>query len=1055
MSDETLHVQVTLSASETASPVLRGLMKNIDALRASARRFNAEFSSLGKTAFQSLDGVTRASKSAADQMRGLTNVAERAAASYRSAWTKADQDREKSASRMYGALMRDERAYQALLAKRGSAGASPPRGSGTSIGKIAGGTFLGVGAASAVRQLSHDVVAAERSIGRGVASAFRERLNIAKAETGAEMFADLTSDEVRKLRKDSLDRLGIKFGAGIEGTLGVATELSKAGIGKQVLGDATELVLKAKTAMDISAKETAELFGGLASFIQFDKARYASIANSIAVANKDTKASGTEIIEGMKRGLSALATTGGKLTPEQLAGLVGTAIDVGVQPGKSGNFISHLIGGVGSADTAHGQRAKDMQEAANYLGFGGRYEMARAMRNNPMESMYKLLDNLAKLPEKLRIRVAKDLGGEQWFDEILQLVLAKDKLKQIERDIAADKGFLDKAALKAVRSMSGAYASVVAAAKLAQEKIGGGFDKAFTQISDAILRHADTFNFDAIKDHFEALTDGLLQGFGLKNWGQAVDWLGAQFSPSTIESWKAWGRGFAAGIKSWGESLMSAFSIVRRLTGNDPESTGKLVANLAVLATSLIVINPLLLLLAGAMALLSSPFALFIASVIALKKTLDWVADKMFTAFVSIVDAIKNVALSMINKVRGWIGLSPIGGEGTGGGHGATGSWDSTAKKVRSSFTNSVPNFNGGGGAAGRLDRASFDRKFAGTALAGKYDQIVSAADANGIPPALLAGVIAHETGNGSNVRYNNVAGLMNPETGSRTKLAFPSIDAGIDAAGRTVAKNYRVAGGDLGKMGERYAPPGAANDPRGLNGGWQSGVSKQMNALSGGIGSAGTGDAVSAGERYLGMNENVDYRALASYVGADVRGKSNAWCARFVNASLKAAGGQGTGSAVANSFQRYGAAINPANVMRNDVLLQTRGLGYNQPGGHVGLATGETRMHNGRLQIKMLAGNDGDSVREHWIDADKNLMVRRGNPIGQVPSPVDAVKNVPAAPQSGIPMRGGFGGGVGGNVAIHINGNSHDPEALATLVQRRVDESMNWRTHDSESEYT
>jgi hypothetical protein len=41
------------------------------------------------------------------------------------------------------------------------------------------------------------------------------------------------------------------------------------------------------------------------------------------------------------------------------------------------------------------------------------------------------------------------------------------------------------------------------------------------------------------------------------------------------------------------------------------------------------------------------------------------------------------------------------------------------------------------------------------------------------------------------------------------------------------------------------------------------------------------------------------------------------------------------------------------------------------------------------------------------------------------------------------------------GNIAIHINGSSHDPEMLATLVQRRIDESMNWRTHDSESEYT
>ncbi|MEY9741213.1 TP901 family phage tail tape measure protein [Bradyrhizobium japonicum] len=1068
MSDETLHVHATLSATDGVSPVLRGLLKNIEALRALAKRFNSEFSSLGRTAFQSMEGVTRASKSAADQMRGLSSVAERAAGSYRSAWAKADQDREKSASRMYASLMRDERQYQALIAKRGSAvNASPPRGNGANVGKIAGGTFLGVGAASAVRQLSNDVIAAERSIGRGVASAFRERLNISKAETQAEMFGDLSGEEVRKLRKNSLDRLGIKFGGGIEGTLGVATELSKAGIGKDFLGDATELVLKAKTAMDISEKETAELFGGLASFIAFDKARYSSISNSIAVANKDTKASGTQIIEGLKRGLSALATTGGKLTPEQLAGLVGTAIDVGIQPGKSGNFISHLIGAVGSADTMHGQKAKDMQEAADYLGFGDRHNIAQAMRSNPMESIFRLLDNLARLPEEMRIRVAKDLGGEQWFDEILSMVLAKDKLKQVERDIEADRGFLDKAALKSIRSMSGAAASVMAAAKLAQEKIGGGFDKAFTQVADAILRHANTFNWDSIRDHFEALTDGILQGFGLKDWGQAVDWLASQFSTGTIEAWKSWGRGFASGIKAWGESLMSAFNIIKRLSGNDSESTGKLVANLTVLATSLIVINPLLLLLAGTIALLTSPFALFIASVYALKKALDWVADKMFAAFVSVVDAVKNAALSMINKVRGWIGLTPIGGGGTGGGYGASGSWsdgasgggasgiwDSTAKRVRSSFTNNVPSFTGSGGVAGSLDRASFERKFVGTALAGKYDQIVASANANGIPPALLAGIIAHETGNGSNVRYNNVAGLMNPETGSRTKLAYPSIDAGIDAAGRTVAKRYREAGGDLGKLGSVYAPPGAANDPRGQNGGWVGGVRKQMNALSGGVGSAGTGDAVSAGEKYLGQNEYTDYRSLAAYVGADVRGRSNAWCARFVNASLKAAGGQGTGSAVANSFQRYGSAVNPADVMRNDVLLQTGGKGYMQTGGHVGLATGATRMRNGRLQIKMLAGNDGDSVREHWIDADRNLMVRRGNPISQVPSPSQAIQNVPVAPQSGVPIRGGFGG-AGGSVAIHINGNSHDPEALATLIQRRIDESMNWRTHDTESEYT
>ncbi|MCK1366426.1 phage tail tape measure protein [Bradyrhizobium sp. 62] len=373
-----------------------------------------------------------------------------------------------------------------------------------------------------------------------------------------------------------------------------------------------------------------------------------------------------------------------------------------------------------------------------------------------------------------------------------------------------------------------------------------------------------------------------------------------------------------------------------------------------------------------------------------------------------------------------------------------------------------IPSFGGG---TDSINRSAFERKFAGTALAGKYDQVVAAAKANGIPPALLAGVIAHETGNGRNLRYNNVAGLMNPETGSRTKLAFSDLDSGIDAAGRTVAKNYRAAGGDLGKMGQRYAPVGAANDPHGQNGGWVDGVRKQTNALSDDIGSAGSGDALAWAQRYQGMSENVpsESRVLAAALGGDVRGRSNAWCSRFVNRALAAAGGKGTGSNVANSYQHWGSKIDPSQAQRNDVVLMTNGRGDNQPGGHVGIATGETRMVNGRVQVRMLAGNDSDRVQYHWVDAGPNTQVRRGNVGVKVPQgitsqvpPASVIQNVPPPVSPG----GGTGAGAGdvrsmGPIAIHINGSSHDPEALATLVQRRIDESMNWRAHDTVSEYT
>ncbi len=91
-------------------------------------------------------------------------------------------------------------------------------------------------------------------------------------------------------------------------------------------------------------------------------------------------------------------------------------------------------------------------------------------------------------------------------------------------------------------------------------------------------------------------------------------------------------------------------------------------------------------------------------------------------------------------------------------------------------------------------------------------------------------------------------------------------------------------------------------------------------------------------------------------------------------------------------------------------------------------------------MQVKMLAGNDGDSVREHWIDVDRNLMIRRGSlPTANVP-PASAVQNVPPAVTP--PIGAGDARMIHhGNVAIHINGGSNDPEALATLVQRRIDE--------------
>jgi hypothetical protein len=138
------------------------------------------------------------------------------------------------------------------------------------------------------------------------------------------------------------------------------------------------------------------------------------------------------------------------------------------------------------------------------------------------------------------------------------------------------------------------------------------------------------------------------------------------------------------------------------------------------------------------------------------------------------------------------------------------------------------------GGGANNNQAQIFDQRFKGTPLEGKWDVIKSTAESRGVPPVLAAAVMAQETGNGRNVKFNNPAGLMDPATKMMSKQQFSSIDKGIDAAVGVIEKNYKAANGDLGRMAARYAPVGAANDTRGLNKDWLPGVKKIADQFGG-----------------------------------------------------------------------------------------------------------------------------------------------------------------------------------------------------------------------------
>lgn len=140
------------------------------------------------------------------------------------------------------------------------------------------------------------------------------------------------------------------------------------------------------------------------------------------------------------------------------------------------------------------------------------------------------------------------------------------------------------------------------------------------------------------------------------------------------------------------------------------------------------------------------------------------------------------------------------------------------------------------------------------------------------------------------------------------------------------------------------------------------------------------TGNAVDLASKLIGANENTSTSQINSFLkagGVDINAAQTKWCAAFVNSSLEQVGIKGSGSLTANSFQNWGSKIDLGDVMKGDVLLQTRGLGANQAGGHVGFATGATRMFEGQKQVQMLSGNSSDAVSQTWVNAAE-LQARR-----------------------------------------------------------------------------
>jgi hypothetical protein len=139
-----------------------------------------------------------------------------------------------------------------------------------------------------------------------------------------------------------------------------------------------------------------------------------------------------------------------------------------------------------------------------------------------------------------------------------------------------------------------------------------------------------------------------------------------------------------------------------------------------------------------------------------------------------------------------------------------------------------------------------------------------------------------------------------------------------------------------------------------------------------------------------LGQHEVRNKETIKKYLlkgGQQMDPESLAWCGAFVNSSLEQAGIRSLGRRgwAASSWQNWGenvddpTAIQEGNVVTNKYSRhdgRTR-ISPGALGGHVGIATGKTRMHNGKLQVQRFSGNSSNKAGYEWVDAD-SVVIRR-----------------------------------------------------------------------------
>lgn len=912
--------------------------------------------------------------------------------------------------------------------------------------------------------------AAAGATGYGAVSAFRSRMKVDTAETNMRMFAEMSQADVRQWRKDYGNRQAIRYGMKPDEMINAQTEVIKAGIPKEKANVVTDTILKAGAGLDLDLKETTRFATRLATLTQdmskLDPEKLKSLLNSVAVAGIATAADPNEIIAANRRASGAFASSKMGQTPENLSAFTAAGISAGLPSSKVGTFMGFIVNELVGAKNARGQRANDLSKASNMLGLGGRQSLSSKMASDPTNTLMTIFDKMGSMSEEKQSQVATLLGMREWRDELQTFVQVRDDVRRTLKEIQDPKNAhrLDDISDQKLRSLAGRWKSLVAAMTIVWESVGSGLEKAFGQITEFFTDYMGRLDTKKISDTVEAFTDGLVEGLGFNSW---TDMLKQSFGdPTDVKGLAKEVGGFTRGFMSSMKDMWTQFKMIwdgmMKVAGvvpGDPESIGRFTGKMVELVVAL--------------------------------KSIGTIGE----ALSGIVTFVKGLAAAVMLAPEFFAAISG-GGAGAWIGKKAREMWDGPGaapeRKPGERHMGSTPP-----ALQRKIDEYTLKQLYQKSSYTGPTEFSSRGRNSD------LADNLNKFTGKVERAAFINsgLGGLQYAGGGGGSGLGLSGSGGGSSGGliGGVPSLLKSTPGGALPDFGVGRSGSIMRTSPGRI--GALTGASK-VPSIGGAPGSAGldmttgqglNGNAFMAARRARFAEEIKNDPTLRMHLaamqmtegasgGATVEALMNRM--DMTGGSLRHGLGAGQDGLPNTKFQFYGpikrhqlpAAIaklqrDPKLFAKFDRYTQQALAGSHRIGGFTdqGLPTDPngtvTRARRGQAPLPTLklggneftewAGAGEKKSRAYREMIEKGLSGTPDAPItSNVPSPSQVIQNVPT------PAARGVGAGAGdirsnGNVAIHINGSSHDPEALATLVQRRVDESMNWRTHDTASEYT